>query len=405
MQDAYGKGWERRVQGKNRSMVISLNGALVQRSFVLLSLGTALVLIVVGLLFITRAGTALSSQNVGRLTATLSDQMISNALATEIPYLTEKKDGTKNGTSLTGTVFSLLTGINPDDPRTFLNKELPGFALFDTSVLVAGNNVGIGDIPIESTPPPEVFNNNPNPPQVPAAAPPAQTEQSFSTNGKKVVFIYNTHNHESWVSVTPAAKGNMDLAMNADTNVTMLSKELAKKLDASGIGSQVSTTDFFNLLQQKHLSYSLSYAESLKTVKEVMSTNRNLSYFIDIHRDSLPRKNTTITINGVNYAQIYFIIGMRNKNWMQNEQFALQIHNDLKKNFPGLSKGIYGKNSGNAEYNQSVSPNAILIEVGGPENTPEECMRTIDLFAKSLAKVYWDAEKVNGNKQGNAKSS
>ena len=96
---------------------------------------------------------------------------------------------------------------------------------------------------------------------------------------------------------------------------------------------------------------------------------------------------------------------MRNKHWTQNEQFALQIHNGLKSKYPGLSKGIYGKNSGNAEYNQSISNHSILIEVGGPENTPEECMRTADVLAEALSKVYWDAEKVNGKNSGNAKSS
>lgn len=383
-------------------MIISLNGAFVQRSFVFLSMGTALVLILVGLLFITRVGSVMSSHNVGKLTATLSNQIISKALATEIPYLSGK-EGEKNGSlSLSGTAFNLLTGINPGDPRTLLSQGLPGFSLFDTSILVAEKDAGIEDIPVESTPPPEAFKNDS---AVPANTAEKQTEETFSTNGKKVIFIYNTHNRESWLSVTPEAKNNPDLAMNSKQNVTMISKRLATSLEKNGIGSQVSTVDIYSRLQQKKMSYTLSYAESLNTVKDVMARNKDLSYFIDIHRDSLPRKNTTITINGVNYARVSFVVGMRNKNWTQNEQFALQIHNVLKGKYPGLSKGIYGKNSGNAEYNQSISNNSILIEVGGPENTPEECMRTADLLAEALSKVYWDAEKVNGKNSGNAKSS
>lgn len=383
-------------------MVISLNGAFVQRSFVLLSLGTALILILVGLLFITNVGTVISSQNIRKMTVSLSDQMISHALAQEIPYLSAKEGENKEEISIAGTAFNLLTGIDPKDPRTLLGRELPGFALFDTNVLVAGKDVGIGDLPVETTPPMEAIQNQP---EIDSTNEESTAEETFNTNGKKVVFIYNTHNRESWISEVPEAKKNVDLAFHPTKNMTLVSEHFAKRLEKNGIGAQVSKVDIFSKLQQKKLSYSLSYSESMKTVKEVMARNKDLTYFVDIHRDSLPRKNTTINIDGVDYARVYFIIGMRNKNWMKNEQFALQIHNELKKKLPGLSKGIYGKNSGNAEYNQSVSPNSILIEIGGPENTLEECKRTADVLAEAFSKVFWEAEKVNGNKPGEMKRS
>ncbi|HBI04964.1 MAG TPA: stage II sporulation protein P [Paenibacillaceae bacterium] len=390
------------MQGKNRSMVISLNGAFVQRSFVLLSLGTALILILVGLLFITKVGTVISSQNIRKMTVSLSDQMISHALAQEIPYLTAKEGDKDDEISLTGTMFNLLTGIDPKDPRTLLGRELPGFSLFDTNVLVAGKDVGIGDLPVETTPPVEALQNQPVNEQTKVENP---VEETFNTNGKKVVFIYNTHNRESWISEVPEASKNVDLAFHPTKNMTLVSDHFARELEKNGIGAQVSKVDIFSKLQQKKLSYSLSYSESRKTVQEVMARNKDLTYFVDIHRDSLPRKNTTIHIDGVDYARVYFIIGMRNKNWTKNEQFALQIHNELKKKLPGLSKGIYGKNSGNAEYNQSVSPNSILIEIGGPENTLEECQRTADVLAEAFSKVFWEAEKVNSNKPGDMKRS
>lgn len=390
------------MQGKYRSMVISLNGAFVQRSFVFLSIGTALTLILLGLLFVTKVGTIISSQNIRKITVSLSDQMISHALAQEIPYLSAKEGNSDQQISLKATAFNLLTGIDPKDPRTLLGRELPGFALFDTNVLVAAHDVGIKDLPVETTPPMEAFQNQS---VVETESEETPAEATFSTNGKKVVFIYNTHNRESWVSEVPAAKKNVDLAFHPTRNMTLVSEHFAKTLEKNGIGAMVSKVDFFSKLQQKKLSYSLSYAESMKTVKEVMARNKDLTYFVDIHRDSLPRKYTTININGIDYARVYFIIGMRNKNWMQNERFALQIHNELKKMMPGLSKGIYGKNSGNAEYNQSVSPNSILIEIGGPENTLEECQRTAEVLAEAFSKVFWEAEKVNGKNQSEKKRS
>ena len=52
--------------------------------------------------------------------------------------------------------FELATSIDPRDPRTFLGRELPGFALFDTEIVVAGQGVDYTDIPVESAPPPDL---------------------------------------------------------------------------------------------------------------------------------------------------------------------------------------------------------------------------------------------------------
>jgi stage II sporulation protein P len=80
--------------------------------------------------------------------------------------------------------------------------------------------------------------------------------------------------------------------------------------------------------------------------------------------------------------------------------FANQIHEKLEKEYPGLSRGIWGKTAatGNGEYNQSVAPESVLIEIGGVENTLKECYRTADVLAEAIAELYWesqDAEKVD----------
>jgi len=60
-----------------------------------------------------------------------------------------------------------------------------------------------------------------------------------------------------------------------------------------------------------------------------------------------------------------------------------------------LSRGVWGKTAanGNGEYNQSVSPGSVLIEIGGVDNTLEECYRTADALAKIIAEMYWNDEK------------
>ncbi|MFT9848612.1 stage II sporulation protein P [Aneurinibacillus sp. REN35] len=382
---------------RNRNLVVNLHGAGVQKSFVILSLGTAILFVLVGILFASQAGKGLSSQHVGKMTVAMSSNVLLHTMSYEIPYFEAHKDKDEE-VDLSSLAFRLITSINPKDPRSFLGNELPGFSLFDTEVLVSGKDLALSELPFESSPPPEAFKKDAAPEATAPAQPEKPMEQEvLSTNGRKVFFIYNTHNRESWVHAVPEAqaKNNPDLAMDEKKNITLVSKRLAQTLEKNGIGSSVGTTDFTGRLVNRGASYALSYAESLKAVKAVMKQNRDLDYFIDIHRDSLRRKSTTVTINGKSYAQIHFVIGMRNKDWEKNQQFALKVHNIVEKKYPGLSKGIFGKKGGNGEYNQSVSPNAILVEVGGVDNTLEESYRTADVLAEAIAEVFWEAQKVD----------
>lgn len=68
------------------------------------------------------------------------------------------------------------------------------------------------------------------------------------------------------------------------------------------------------------------------------------------------------------------------------------MHNALKKKYPGISKGVYAKGYelGNGVYNQNFSDRAILLEVGGVDNTNAELTRSIEAFADVYSKLYWE---------------
>ncbi len=51
---------------------------------------------------------------------------------------------------------------------------------------------------------------------------------------------------------------------------------------------------------------------------------------------------------------------------------------------PGLSEGIF---IGKGDYNQDLSPRAMLIEVGAHTNSKEEAEKGVKLFAQSLPVV------------------
>jgi stage II sporulation protein P len=286
---------------------------------------------------------------------------------------------------------------------------VPGFGA-DKSVVLRQGQAANGSAPEDYGPPASVMAKLAQEQQVDAAAPSAQQPAEPAANppasaGKNVAFIYQSHSTESYL---PELKNvtKPDEAYDDKINVTLVGARLAQNLEKDGIGA-VHSDQIYSAATIKDFRYPYSYKYSLKTLQEAAVTHPDLQYYFDIHRDSQDRDKTTIQIGGKSYAQLYFIIGAKNPNWKQNEQFANEIHDALEAKYPGLSKGIHAKtaNEGNGEYNQSFSPNSILIEVGGPYNSLEECYRSTDALADAVSQVILNAQKVGSPKQGEGKKA
>jgi stage II sporulation protein P len=215
-----------------------------------------------------------------------------------------------------------------------------------------------------------------------------QTDTDPQQSPQKV-YIYHTHNRESWKNVARNTNGtSFD---DPVTNITKVGEHLGAMLQKKGIPSLVSKDDITEKLKAQKLSFSYSYSESRKSVKKAIEAHPSLSYFFDIHRDSdVPRKNTTVTIKDKSYARILFVIGTAHPNYAENKKLAEELNKRLNKKYPGLSRGVIAKSAhqGNGEYNQSVSPGSLLMEIGGVNNTLEESLLTAEAFADVFADYY-----------------
>jgi len=364
--------------------------------------------------------------------AAISNAFFIDAMGLEIPHLqNDPASSSFSESSMFHFAFRLLTDVNLKDPRTFLAREVPGLGA-DKAILLrkpAGSSddlVGPEDYtPSEKTgkgtggdpaasPDPNgagagpVASSHPSPASTPqpsgqkASPNPTSTPAPGHSTDEKVVLIYSSHNRESYL---PDLTGvtDPDKAYSAKTNVTLVGARLAADLEKLGVGAMSFNTDYTSVV--KNFNYLYSYKYSNKTVKEAFATHPEIKFVFDIHRDSLKRSKTTAVIDGKAYAQIYFIIGQRNPHWQKNEAFAAQIHELLEKRMPGLSRGIWGKtpNEGNAEYNQSLADNSVLIEIGGPYNSLEECYRTADLLAEAIAELTHSAVKADAAKTPDGK--
>ncbi|MGM0900141.1 MAG: stage II sporulation protein P [Bacillota bacterium] len=345
----------------------------------------------------------ITSTSINQAANNINGEMLYRLMGWENHQFLQSLPEKEDSVNLSNLVFKLSTNISLDDPRSFLGRELPGFDLFDGKILVAGEGTNYTNMPMESPPPIEVLKaeqeaalqntediektsdseNKPAPPN--------------TTGDRKVVYVYFSHNRESYL---PYLEGVTDpnLAYHSKVNVTQIGDRLKKTLEGKGIGTTVDKTDVHAKLNQKGLTFGQSYQESRNVVQSAMASNENLTYFIDIHRDSRRKKDTTISINGESYAKLAFVIGGNNKNYEKNLKLANELHEQLQQKYKGLSRGIIeNKGAGfNGVYNQDLSENALLIEFGGVDNTFEELYRSADALADVFSEIYWQAEEVDG---------
>lgn len=377
---------------------------LIQRQFVVLSFITAFLFVVTGVLSLGNNRIIIASSAIQQAASHVSSLAILGWMGQEIPVLTETVQVQSDRTnSVSGFLFELATSIQPGDLRSLLGRELPGMVTTeDARFVVAGKGATLADFYVEYPPhPKQVIDASQSIPitqpaeesaNEPVEEKPAPIAKP-TTGDKKIVYVYNTHNRESWYSETKPVGSSVD---HPTRNISLVGKRLAEALNEKGIGSDVSTDDIYQQLLNKKMDYALSYAQSLQVLKAATEKNRELHYFFDLHRDTAPRDRTTATIKGKTYARVMFVIGKRNKNHEKNEEFATELHQLMEKMYPELSRGVMekGAKTDHGEYNQSISTGSLLMEIGGTENTLQESLNTAEALADVFAAYYLQAEKV-----------
>lgn len=196
------------------------------------------------------------------------------------------------------------------------------------------------------------------------------------------IYIYNSHQTEEY---SPSSFAEFSV----NPTVMVADYIMADILRKAGFGVIVEERSIKDILNQNKWRYSYSYAASRILMEDVFKNNPTLTYFIDVHRDSLTKDRTTVTIDGKNYAKTIFLIGLENSKYEENLHFTTLINDKMNEKYPGLSKGIYKKGGDgvNGVYNQDFSSKAILIEIGGYENNLTEVLNSVIAFTECFMEV------------------
>lgn len=211
----------------------------------------------------------------------------------------------------------------------------------------------------------------------------SETNKKIETKKENpTIYIYNTHQTEEY-------KPTSYLEYSVNPNVLMASYILEEQLNKKGHVVLVEEESVSKLRTTLGLNYAGSYKVTRSMMENAKKNNPTLKYYIDLHRDSLTRDKTTLTVDGKSYAKILFIVGLENSNYQENLDFTNKISDLLNQKVKGLSKGIYKKEGPlvNGVYNQDFSNRVILIELGGNENTIDEVYRSLIVLGEVLDEV------------------
>ena len=208
-----------------------------------------------------------------------------------------------------------------------------------------------------------------------ASASSEEDKTAALASGPPLVCIYCTHAGEEYQGQT-RVNGQPGGVMSA-------AAALADELQQRGVAV------VFDQTLHDSPSYDGAYGSSLASISAIKEENPQLEVYIDVHRDSaIAGVSTTLEAQGQRYARMMFIIGTNEKLerplWQQNHAFALSLDEALEELLPGVTRDprVYS-----GRYNQHISPEAILVEIGSNDNTQEEAERSARLLAQALCQV------------------
>lgn len=195
-------------------------------------------------------------------------------------------------------------------------------------------------------------------------------------NSKKKILIYHSHTTEAY-DLKETRK--MDLTQT----VAGVGDELAKEFEKQG----------FTVIHDKtihDLDYNSAYAKSRATMNNYFKKFGDFDFVVDLHRDAGPAKeNVTAKVNNENVARLVIVTTTSDPRYKAHMKNINAIFSVAKEKYPNLfrEKNLHTNYNGQRYYNQDLSDNALLLEVGATSNTVQEAKNSMKYVARVVAEV------------------
>lgn len=195
--------------------------------------------------------------------------------------------------------------------------------------------------------------------------------------GQQEVAIYHTHSDESYDSSDGSS------SIYAHGGIFQVGDAFTLKLKTEGF-------KVLHSLRSHDPHDANAYMRSRRTAVELLKTGP--AALFDVHRDSGPANVYSTTVNGQSATKVRFVLGRGNPHASANLQFAKEIKAAEDKLHPGVVQGIL-LTQGN--FNQDLTPRALLIEVGANTNSKDAAERGVSFFSDAIPQVLGSAATGN----------
>ena len=299
--------------------------------------------------------------------------------------------------------FELSSGVNRNAPVTFLAAQLPMFGEMLPTIASQidppqkkGGTAAISAMASSSTstrataaaseqsqqpahrPSQEQSQQKQQQPQtLPAAA--VENAKSTLRMDEPLILVLHTHTSECYLP----ASGETHL-FNGQGDIVKVGKRLVDVLNSK---YKIPTIHCDRIHDQ--YPWHEAYQRSQVTVQEYLTKYPSIKIVIDVHRDGTPGLEHSTVIDGERTARVMLVIGtnrmgLEHPDWEKNLAFAEKVKAETDRIFPGLSLGII---KADARYNQHLSKQAIIAEMGGENCTLDEALYAAAYFAEVIANI------------------
>ena len=255
-------------------------------------------------------------------------------------------------------------GVDINSPVTFLSKEI---SLLNTKYV----EVNAGSV--ENLSPYTLSDSN-------ILSEPVKVAEDNAASltldaNKPLVFIYHSHTTESYL---PTKNNSKDETKNVCAVGDALEYELEKNYGVSTVHDKT---------MHDALGDIAAYSKSRDTVNKYLKQYGSFKLIIDIHRDSSPnKKSDSAVINKEGVAKCMFVMCQEGPYSAKNMAIANKMMNISNSQYPQLFKNIYTEyHKGTLYFNQDLSSNSVLLEVGTNLNSVTEAKTSSKYIAKIIS--------------------
>jgi len=216
-------------------------------------------------------------------------------------------------------------------------------------------------------------------------------EETVNLSGSPQILIYHTHTTEAYAQdvSSPYTESGSWRTTDNEKNVVAVGERLAELLKERGYRVIHDTTN------NEPPKLATSYSRSETLMRNYQEKYPGLQVFIDIHRDAYGNQDTPVTdfveMDGEEVARMMFVVGTGKgatgtgfsemPYYESNYALATAITERLLQVHEKLIRPIRVKSG---RYNQHISDQCMLIEVGHTCNTLKQALAAVPYLAEAI---------------------